>query len=271
MRFQNLTRRALVCAFTTLVVLGFSCVASAGSYKYYRNYGNFVGADITFQDVREGSLTSDTALYGAPSVAMNSLSFVPDGFGAFTMGKLGCDMVDGQLTTDLTANDGYGITSVAIHEYGDYTLSGVGGTTTQVSATVSALLRISEVNGIAINPITTTLHDNASYNLVSDGNGTDSWSLSVVFDTNDILAAERNVLAAAGITDGLVTQATLTFDNSLFAVSELTSSAFIAKKLVDIEVGAQQVPEPSTLALISIGALFLLGRTWHKRRSAQVA
>ncbi|MEN6404937.1 MAG: PEP-CTERM sorting domain-containing protein [Thermoguttaceae bacterium] len=227
---------------------------------------------MTFHDVTEASLTNSTALYGAPSVSDDSLFFNLEGVGAFNIRKEdgGFDIVDGQLTTSLAAHSGYGIDSVAINEYGDYTLLGVGTSTTQVSVTVSAILRITEVNGVGVAPITTTLSDNATYDLASAGNTTGSWSLSVVFDAADILAAETDVLADAGITDGLVTQATLTFDNTIFAVSELTSGAFIAKKMVDIDVGTQPVPEPSALVLTCIGAVFFLGQTWRKRRSSQI-
>ena len=264
MRSQKVMSRALTCAGGVFALFMWSsCIGLAADYKFFNDYGDFTAGNLNFLDVTEASMTNSTKVYGAPTVSADSISFDLEGVGAFNIKEQdgGFDFVDGQMTVTFDAHEGSGIHKVEIAEYGDFSLFGKGTLDTAISVGIGAMLRISEIDGLAVNPFTVQLDTNIDRDLVNDKGLAQTWTGTLDFDVDQILVNK-------GLT-GKVTLATLTFDNALYAFSESTSGAYVAKKMVDINVAtsAAPVPEPGTLALAGIGLLTLLGYAWRKQRA----
>ncbi len=264
MRSQKVMSRALLCAGSVFALFMWSsCIGLAADYKFFDDYGDFTAGNLNFKDVTEASLTNSHAVYGSPTVSGDSISFDLEGVGAFNIKEEdgGFDFVDGQLTVTFDAKDGAAIHKVAVSEYGDYSLFGKGTSDTSISVGIGAMLRISEINGVSVNPFTVQLDTNVDRDLVSNKGLAQVWSGLLNFDVDKIVADK-------GYT-GSATMATLTFDNALYAFSEAKTGAYVAKKMVDINVttDASPVPEPGTFALAGMGLITLLGYVWRKRRA----
>jgi hypothetical protein len=255
----NLVRGALLRVGVVFVATAVSSTVWAETI----NYGNVTAANVVFGNVTEASLTNSSAVYGSPSVSNNSLYFNLSGVGAFNIKAQdgGFDFIDGQLTTTISANAGSGIDTVTLRENGDYSLFGTGSAATQASVALSlASLKIDAVNGVGITPIIVSLSSTLTYNLVDNAGLGSLWSITLPVNIDSILAQN-------GI-KGEATLISLTFDNSIYAYSEITSGAFISKKSAEVDVATSSVPEPSTLALLGVGGIGLAFAAWRKRRAA---
>jgi len=261
-RSCNSVKRTLACAFILNLAIGLLSAGSAFSNDY--TYGDYAGSNLEFLDVAEASATSVVPVFGAPTVSGDSLLFAPENAEASSSSG-GTDFLDGQLTTTIRANAGYGINQLSISEAGNYSLSGAGAAATEVSAGLASTLSILEINGTALSiPIIVSQNADAYFNLAASGGEDLPWSLSVLFDIDDVLA--DNELS------GMATLVTLTFDNTLGAVSEAGSEASIAKDSVVIGVVASPVPEPSAIVLLGVAVLAIAGRSvWRKRAKANLA
>jgi hypothetical protein len=78
-----------------LVAVALTSQAPAASI----NYGNFSAISVDFLDVTEAanSIGDSAPLFGAPTVAGDSLDFDPVGFSASATGASGVDITDGNL------------------------------------------------------------------------------------------------------------------------------------------------------------------------------
>ena len=248
---KSLLGRAAAFALA-LSLLGTASVSRAASISY----GNFgpIPPGVMFVDVKESSGTDAVPLYGAPTPFTTGLDFDPTSFVSASAGG-GADVTDGQLNFTVMAGNGKAITDLLISEAGDYTLAGIGTTVSSVSAGLSvASLKVLEVSGAPVSPITIA-GPNASvtYNIVSNGGIGKPWSLGL------------NV----PITVANATKVEVALNNTMLAISEPTSVAFIAKK--DFVVGISTidrndiVPEPSAIALL-VTALGGLGVVAGRRR-----
>jgi len=200
----------------------------------------------------------DAPLYGSPMVSVNSLVFFPRAFRAISIGDSGPDLTDGRLSMMISSTAGEPIGGIRVWERGDYSLAGVGTAVTQVSVGAQFFVEILEVNGQPINPIgfnqamVFSPKPDGTFTLPADSGLAKLWSGEIVLD---VAAA----LADAGIQGG-ATLVSLSLDNTLFALSEPSSVAFIAKKVFGVEV---LIPEPSTLTLFIVGCFMLL--TYRRR------
>jgi len=226
------------------------------------SYGNYNGVSVVYQAVTESSATNDgTALFGAPSIVGDALSFSPVNFGISSIGG-GNDYMDGQLTTTLHAISGYAIEKIKFTERGDYTLLGTGTSATQASVANTLILTVTQIVGpnlpepIEIPGISMTFTPSGgTYNLVDDPGQNVYWSGTTQFDVTAWLNANGYLGYQASDID-------ITFDNSLYVASEADTSAYIKKKratgsAITIEA---IVPEPATLALLLSGGLLLRRR-----------
>jgi hypothetical protein len=236
------------------------------------NHGDF-GPDppgvTMYLDVTESSATDPIppARYGVPTLNNDVLDFNPTEFAAVATGA-GADITDVQLNFTLMTLPGTGITALAVSESGDFTLVGAGTALTQVVAGGGGMIDIFEVDGVPLAiPISVPFSLTPFMaDLVSDGPAVASpWSNGLTID----LAA---ALAGAGVSFNFgVSKAAFVMNDTLLAISEPASIAFIAKK--DFKITTTIVPEPTTwaLALIAIGTCGLASRrrvrqAMHKRR-----
>lgn len=213
------------------------------------SYGNFEGAGVWFNNVREDSTTDTPPLYqevGEPITVSTStvggntvdrLNFSPDAdFAAYApqAGGQGSDTTDGQLKFSVQVKAGETITSIKILEFGDWSITVLAGGQSQV--TVSGGLFAEEGFDQAQATIATS-----GLPGTSDPTSNGTWNGS----------AELDLSSFAGQTIDII------IDNRLGVITS-DANAFIAKKGFDVEVTS--TPEPGTLVLIASGALLMLRR-----------
>lgn len=223
------------------------------------NHGDFMGNAVWFRDVQEDSGTDPTPLYGAPTVSGNSLDFDPVSFNAFAAGAGGLDLTDGTLSMKIEAKPGNGMSQLLYNEAGDFTLLGFGTDNTFSSVRAAFFVNILEVDGAGITPINlnTTMAmspDGGVYRLNEQGGGPlqqGNWTGHLTVDLD-------GALNDAGIPFNVgATMVTVTLDNTLTALSEDGTSAFIAKKDFGGTTITVVVPEPASLMLLACGLLVL--------------
>jgi hypothetical protein len=263
-------------ALSALTVLGLvSLISLQASAATIINYGSFNGSTVVYDGVREAANSAgDTApLFGEPTVigAPNpptypaspcilcnipgdTLDFDPTGFGANATGG-GVDITDGNLRFVVKAKPAESIDNIQIYEQGDYTLVGLGNAATSVFARIAGVVNIQAVDGIGVNSISIPFSQmlaavgSTGVNVIAT-----PWSGTVLLDlttANPVVAA---AFAAQGINPQLgVTQASVSFDNTLVATSQVGTSALIAKK--DVLTVKTNIPEPTSCALVLLGVV----------------
>ena len=219
------------------------------------------GPDVEFVGVTEDSITDDLPLFGEPTLAGNSLVFNPSSFEAFSEDG-GVDLTDSSLTMEIVATGELGISAIDIIEAGDYSLGGDGTNETFLQAAAPVFVQIVEVDRQSIDPILIVealrfTPSDGIFSLLDDQNGAGIvWEGHLTIDL-DAALAEHDV-------EGFVTRVLLNMDNSLIAVSEPGSLAFVKKKTARIVI-TPSVPEPSSIVLACLGLLALAGRLWRRR------
>lgn len=265
MRTHRRLFSASAAALAVALLATFAPVAQAASISY----GNFgpVAPGISFLNVTESSGTDAVPLYGAPDPYVTGLDFDPTSFVASAAGGA-ADITDGQLNfTVMGQKNGLDIVAIggiSLSEGGDYTLVGGGTAATQVLAGAIIAVKVTEIDGSPVAPISLT-PSNASvgYNLVANAGVVQPWSLSGL---NVNVAGQLTTLGVPFIVGA--TKAEVVINNSLIAISEPGSIAFIAKKdfVIGIVPDLGVLPEPGTLALAGV-ALCGIGAVSRRKRS----
>lgn len=248
---------ASVVAFVALAIAPLAQAASI-------NYGNFgpVAPGISFLNVIESSGTDGVPLYDVPAPFATGLDFDPLSFGASASAG-SADITDGQLNFTIHGQDGMGgdvaITSVTLSESGLYNLFGVGTAATQVSLGAIMNLKVTEIDGVAVAPITLIGNASLQRDLVADPGVVQPWNLSILID----VSAELSSLNVPFVTGA--TRAEVVINNSLIAISEAASTASVTKTdfVISIVPTPDNIPEPSSIALAGValcGAGLLRGR-----------
>ena len=243
----------------SLFALALACgsllaTAAQGAILSHGNFGP-VAPGVSFLNVTESSGTGDSVpLYGAPTPFATGLDFNPVNFLAMGSGGAG-DITDGQLNFTIFGQDGGGndvaISTINLSESGVYDLTGTGTAATQIAVGAILNVKITEIDGVAVTPI--TLFGNASLtsNLVATpGDEVDvPWNLNILIDVQ----AELTTLGVP-FTVG-ATRADVFLNNTLTAISEALSTAEVVKNdfVISIVPKTEVIPEPSTLAMAAIG------------------
>jgi hypothetical protein len=237
---KKTTTRFLTAVSAVAVLMAASSALQAASI----NYGNVVAGPVMFQQVTESSGTDSVPLYGPPSPFLVGLDFDPTSFVSSSAGG-GADITDGQLNFTVMSSPGFGIGQIVLSEGGDYTLAGTGTSATLAFAGASLSVRVLEVDGAPVIPFTVANNASLSLDLVNNPGVTKPWGLGVAVDLGNAL---NNIPHQVG-----VTKARVVIDNSLGAISEPASVAFIAKKRFAVEIIPDEViPEPTSIALLGL-------------------
>lgn len=235
------------------------------------NRGTFVGDTVIYVDVTEDSATDPSlitpgplgGLFGEPTIAGDSLDFNPKNFAAFASGAGGTDHTDANLQFMVEAKPGKGISGLGLSEAGDTTIAGfTNDAFTAVTATI--FVEINELNGVAISPINvpgtsmTFTPSAGDYQLSVDGSGPGSYT----FAFSGSVFIDLGPYVPFGAT---ATKISVSLDNTLVALSEAGTTAFIQKKDFDgisVTIDTFNVPEPATisLCLLIAGALSVTRR-----------
>lgn len=242
---------ALSCVFACLLVVS---PAHGVDFINYGDFDDFLnGGGIGYVSVTESTGTDTPPLYGEPDVVVNELDFDPKTFTADVSGLAPPDITDGQLNFGFYALPGAGVSSFLFNESGDLTLFGIGTDESEVAYSLRVDLTVLEVDGVAVSPFSLSATEAGSVDLtqVPDPGLGVEWALSVFLDLGPEL------LQRGFGPDALVTYGEVVINDTLTAISEERSLAFIAKKDFKAEPGGDLVPdaipEPTTLALILAG------------------
>jgi hypothetical protein len=203
------------------------------------SWGNPTG-NADFFDWQNGQ--SLYGLFGDPIlVDGNTLVFFPSTFKAESLDREVISVSD-KLEFELIAHSGFSFQDISITEYGDYGILGNG--LVQVSGALSVV------------------------NLDST---TDTLNSSLITDLPEMPQAESfgqwQAWTQLNIIPADWTHIKITLENNLLAVSGSGSVAWIEKKVLGNAVAIQIVPEPATVAMLSIGAVFMFGN-FRGRKSA---
>lgn len=217
------------------------------------NYGNFgpVAPGITFLNVIESSGTDGVPLYDVPAPFATGLDFNPTSFTSSSTGGA-ADITDGQLNfavhgQDVNGND-VAISSINLSEGGLYNLFGVGNAATQIAVGAILNVKVTEVDGVAVAPITMIGNASLAKNLVANPGLAQPWNLSVLIDVD----AQLTTLGVPFMVGA--TRAEVVINNSLVSISQPTSTASVTKNdfVITIVPTPDNIPEPSTLALAGV-------------------
>jgi len=223
--------------------------------------------DVMFLDVEEDN-AYPTSLFaplpgdGSPTAVGNSLIFDPQTF--LSQASDGSHAVDSELSTLVMVDPGSSIDDILITEFGDFSLGGLPGSLATAQVGASFFWKILEIDGSPVNlplqtqalEVTTGAGPNGGvYARPADDGVATPWEGSAHIDVDGFLSDNLMV--------GNATKVSLILDNTLLTAADQYSSAIIKKKGVGIEVFGDDiiiVPEPTSLALISLCGLVLLGR-----------
>lgn len=263
---MRLTARRFFPAGAAALALAVAAVLSPAVQAASINYGNFgpVSPGISFLGVTESSGTDPVPLYGVPSAFATGLDFNPTSFVASATGGA-ADITDGQMNFTVEGQVSNGsavaINGLSLNESGDYTLVGGGTAASQAIAGAILGVKVLEIDGLAVTPITLT-PSNASvaFNLAANSGIVKPWSLG----TSVGISAQLTSLGVPFLVGA--TKVEVVLNNSLVAISEAGSVAFIAKKdfVIGVVPDVGVLPEPSTLAMAGL-ALCGLGATARRK------
>ena len=215
------------------------------------NYGNLSGSSVDFLGVTEDSGTDPTPLYASPTVTGDTLGFDPTASfsSSAPMGPASGDTTDGKLSLVIEAKPGFYIDTVALSEFGDYSLVATDGTSAMAIA-----------SGVIFGV------DDVSNTQTSDVFAASGTPFSVTGP--DFASGTWNADALLDYTGLNVTRVEIILDNTLQTVAQAGAAAFIAKNGFDLSVQTSVIPEPGTLLLATGGMVLIIGTRWRERHRA---
>jgi hypothetical protein len=182
-------------------------------------------------------------LFGDPIlVGGNTLVFFPSMFRAESLDRE-TNSVSDRLEFELIAHSGFSFQNISITEYGSYGISGTG--LVQVSGALS-VENLDKADTFLNSSLITDLPERPP----ADPNG--QWQ---AWTHLDIVPADW-------------THIKITLENNLFAISGSGSSAWIEKNVLGNAIAVQLIPEPATVAMLSIGAMLTLYKSRKRQYKA---
>ncbi|WP_172991995.1 PEP-CTERM sorting domain-containing protein [Lacipirellula parvula] len=214
----------------------------------------------------ESSGTDVVPLYGPPVPFVTGLDFDPKSFVASGAGG-SADITDGQMnfgvSGQVSGNNIVAIGGISLNEGGDYTVVGTGTAATQVVGGAILAVKVTEIDGVAVAPISLSpTNASVTYNLVANAGVVKPWSLGVFVDVE----AQLTTLGVPFVVGA--TKAEVVINNQLVAISEAASVSFIAKKdfVIGVVPELGTLPEPGTLGMAGL-ALCGIGAVSRRKRS----
>jgi hypothetical protein len=140
------------------------------------------------------------------------------------------------------------ISSINLSEGGLFNLFGVGTAASQIAVGAIMNVKVTEIDGLAVAPITMIGTASLAKNLVADSGLAQAWNLNVLIDV-DAQLTTLGVPFATG-----ATRAEVVINNSLASISQATSTASVTKNdfVISIVPTPEVIPEPSALALAGL-------------------
>lgn len=177
-------------------------------------------------------------LFGDPMlVGGNTLVFFPSNFRAeATDGQTAA--VSDRLEFELILHAGFSLDNISVTEYGDYGILGTG--QVDVSGAVSA--QNMDTTDIINSSLATTYYDQGT------------WQGQALLD----------------IVPPDWTRVKITLENDLFAIAGCGSVAWIEKKVIGNAIAIQIIPEPATVAMLTIGSLLMLRNSRSKKNKLKI-
>ena len=265
MNAQTLSRPSRQIALALFLALAPATAIALADPINYGDFGPDPPGTTMYLDVTESSGTDPVppGRFGEPELTGDLLDFDPSEFLALAAGGE-ADITDVQLNFTLMTTPLAGANTLLISESGNYSLTGLGTTLTQVAAGLSVHLKILAVDG---NPLLTPVDFFASSsfdaNLFDDGPAVlAGWVNGFLIDLDGILD-EEEIPYELG-----VSKAEVVIDNQLIAISEAESEALIFK--TDFFVGTNDVlvaPEPSSWMMMAL-AIGILAPAFRRRLQA---
>lgn len=243
-------------------------VAPAVSSAAIFNYSDQVGAKIKYTGISENTHSDPLPLFGAPTIAGDSLDFSPINFFSSSLGAAPpFDFTDGLLKFTGMSLPGFAIENIKFAEGGALSTFGTPvDNNTFVDVSAVGFLDILEVDNVSINKVSVPIGLTFSFGPLGNGTwalGTDGfangkkWTGSQLIDINQALTN-----AGVSYTKG-ATLIQVVIDNSLYAQSlSATSGAYIDKK--DFFTVTTNIPEPTSCMMAIFG---LVGVVMASRRS----
>lgn len=218
-----------LCALVAIALLQFSLPRPASAFIPWSNTN---GDATTFTWSGGGS---DNGLYGDPLlVGGDSLVFTPGGYRAESLNGVADAKAD-RLQVDLHAKPGFAFLGIELFEGGDYGILGQG------SVSASGTLFVNDLD------LPRNLHDD----IITS-------PLSPILSGSGAWTGSANV-PIPSVPGDLWTNVRIVLDNNLLAISTPGGVSFIEKKFAGLSVRVL-IPEPSSVALLSLGGLALLRR-----------
>jgi hypothetical protein len=276
-------------SFALIAVAGFFCAGRSASAALY---GNFVGPNVTYQNVSESDnqVISPPPVNSTPSSLFGLPALIPTGsddltFPNISFSALAADgsfeFQDGKLTFNVVpTNNNDFIHSLSFDEGGAYHIQGDTNNASDQALLAFNDVRITSVDGVALGtPIVVSAAAVASYTPISGvplatistgptgatislatasaaANDTGTWDINAAFNFDAALAAN-------GLGGHQVTGISVALNDQLTASTNVQTSghtlASIDKKHFIVTPVTTTVPEPASLALL-IGGSFLLAR-----------
>jgi hypothetical protein len=227
----------------TLVVGAGSTAVVAAPIPFTPSSGN--GAEFSYSNAQ-----SDFGLFGNPSLSGNTFTFAPTVFQASANPNTAATTSD-RLSMTIKAQPNGVLSKITVDEFGDWSILGaIGGVKVTGGLFITDLTPGHAANTYSLTPTVQYYNSETNTTITSParptGESSGTWHASLFY----------NLLPLPGD----VTSVQLVLNNVLQASAGTETTSFIQKKAVTLTVNDPVIPEPASLAVISVGGMVLFCR-----------